>query len=253
MELKNFKMDLKPNGVAVITFDRPPVNAQNRESREELLWLLDAVSERDEVKVVVLTGTGNIFSAGADIKERVGMTVEEGYYRNHNRLTREFFYAVTDCAKPVIAAINGAAIGAGYALAAGADIIIAAKSAYIQMPEIDRGLMGGAKFLDLLLPRPIARQLFLTCQKLYADDLYHYGAVTEVVEDEKLLDRAVEIADVIAAKDTWVVQKAKAAFNAAEGMGYRDGYRYEQTVTRELATSEYTKQAQKDFVEKKVK
>ncbi len=68
MELTCWKFELHPNGVGVISFDRPPVNAQNRASREELLWLLDAVSERDDVHAVVLTGTGKIFSAGADIK-----------------------------------------------------------------------------------------------------------------------------------------------------------------------------------------
>lgn len=253
MELTCWKFDLRPDGVAVVTFDRPPVNAQNRKSREELLWILDAASERDDVHAVVLTGTGSIFSAGADIKERVTIGVDEGAYRNHNRLTREFFYAVTDCAKPVVAAVNGAAIGAGYALFAGADVIIAARSAYIQMPEIDRGLMGGAKFLGLLLPRPVTRYLFFTGVRMDAETLYHYGAINEVVDDDRLLDRSIEIASMIAAKDPWVISKAKAAFNAADDMGYRDGYRFEQTVTREIATSEYTKRAQEDFINKKSK
>jgi len=253
VELECWKLSTPEEGIALVTFDRPPVNAQNRRSREELIWLLDVLSDRSDVHVVVLTGTGRIFSAGADIKERVTISTDDGDYLRHNRITRDFFYAVTDCAKPVIGAINGAAIGAGYALLAGCDILVAAESAYIQMPEIDRGLMGGAKFLGQHFPRSMARLLFFTGRKLEARRLFDYGMVVDVVPDEQLLETAMGIAREIAAKNPEAVAKAKAAFNAAEHMPFREGYVFEQTITRELASSEYTREAQKAFIEKRVR
>ncbi len=253
MELECWRWEVVEDHIAVVTFDRPPVNAQNRRSREELLWLLDLISDRDDIHVVVLTGAGRIFSAGADIKERPTISTEVGDYRRHNRLTRDFFYAVTDCVKPVIGAINGAAIGAGYALAAGCDILIAAEGAYIQLPEIDRGLLGGAKFLEQHFPRTVSRLLFYTGRKLGAEAMHRYGMVVDVVPDDQLLDSALEIAREISEKNNFVVQKAKAAFNAAESMPFREGYIFEQTMTRELASSEYTRQAQRDFIDKKAR
>jgi enoyl-CoA hydratase len=253
MELECWRWEVIEEHIAVVTFDRPPVNAQNRRSREELLWLLDLISDRDDIHVVVLTAAGKTFSAGADIKERVTISTEDGDYRKHNRITRDFFYAVTDCTKPVIGAINGAAIGAGFALAAGCDILIAGESAYIQLPEVDRGLLGGAKFLEQHFPRTVSRLLFYTARKLDAAGMQHYGMVVDVVPDGQLMDAALTIAREIAAKHTFVIQKAKAAFNAAESMPFREGYIFEQTLTRELATSDVARQAQRDFLDKKTR
>jgi enoyl-CoA hydratase len=249
MEIKCFELEIIEPGIALLTFDRPPVNAQNRRSRQEFIWLMDEVSERDDISVVILTGAGAVFSAGADIKERVGMGPDRSDYLRHNRITREFFYSVTDCKKPVICALNGAAIGAGYALAAGCDLIIASEDAWIQMPELDRGLMGGAKFLERHLPRAAARWLFFTGRKMPAADLARYGMVTEVVPRDALLATALELARDIAKKYGPAVQKAKATFNAVELMPYRDGYRFEQSVTQELSTSDYTREAQRAFLE----
>ena len=135
MDLKHFKLDVA-DGIATVVFDRPPVNAQNQETREEFIRLFDALSDRDDVRVVVLTGTGDMFSAGADIKERIGIAREPGDYIRNNRMVREFFYAASDCAKPVIAAINGPALGAGFALAVPL-VALSAAAAIAQAPPPD--------------------------------------------------------------------------------------------------------------------
>jgi enoyl-CoA hydratase len=251
VDLSFFRTEYLEPGIAYVTFDRPPVNAQNRQSRYELTSLMDYLSERTDVAVVVLTGAGRIFSAGADIKERVDLKTEGGEYRLHNRVTRDFLYSVTDCSKPVIAAINGPAVGAGYAIAAGCDILVASSDAYIQMPEIDRGLMGGSKFLEQHLPRSVARLLFFTGRKLGADELLRYGVVVDVVAPELLRAAAISIAADIGSKFSPAIQKAKATFNAAEAMPYRDGYRFEQTVTHDLAGSRYVLESQRAFLEKR--
>src|SRR5258708_10896586 len=115
MDLEQFRLDVA-DGIATVTFDRPPVNAQNRRTREELIRVFDAISDRDDIRVAILTATGNMFSAGADLKERVDLLHDPVDYVRHNRLVREFFYAVSDCAKPVIAAVDRPATRAGFLL-----------------------------------------------------------------------------------------------------------------------------------------
>lgn len=250
MDLDMFTLEVE-DGIAVVTINRPPVNAQNKHLREELIWIFDTISGRDDIRVAILTGSGNIFSAGADIKERASLVNEPGDYIRHNRITRESFFVMTDCAKPVIAAINGPAIGAGYALAASCDILIASENAWVQMPELDRGLAGGAKFLALHFSRSRSRLLFLTGRKIDAHELYRLGAIDEVTTREGLMPAALQIAREIAAKSPLAVAKAKAAFNAVEEMPHRDGYRFEQTVTYELSKSEDALEARTAFLEKR--
>lgn len=237
--------------VATVTFDRPPVNAQNRQTREELIAIFDALSDTPEVRCVILTGANGIFSAGADIKERRGLVAKPGDYISHNRVTRESFYALTDCAKPVIAAINGPAIGAGYAFAACCDILLASTEAYVQMPEVNFGLAGGARFLEMHFPRSLARSMYFTADKVPAEELYRLGIVQAVLPPDELMPHARALAARIAEKSPLAVQKAKAAFNTTDEMPVRDGYRYEQTVTVELSHSPDTREAQAAFVEKR--
>src|SRR5690606_27370886 len=107
MELETCRLNVT-DGIATVSLARPPVNAQNRQLRDEIIRVFDALSDREDVRVVILTGEGKHFSAGADIKERRTLVREPGDYLQHNRVTREFFLAVADCSKPVIAAVNGA-------------------------------------------------------------------------------------------------------------------------------------------------
>jgi enoyl-CoA hydratase/carnithine racemase len=249
LDLEQFRLEVA-DGIATVVFDRPPVNAQNRRSREELTWIFDTLGDREDVRVAILTGAGNIFSAGADVKERIGITAQAGDYTRHNRLTRESFYAITDCPKPVIGAINGPAIGAGYAVMACCDILLASENSFVQMPEIDVGLAGGAKFLELF-PRSKARLMFFTGRRVPAAELYRIGVIEACVPREKLMAEAMELAREIASKSPIAVTRAKRAFNAVEEMPARDGYRFEQTVTVELSKTEDSREAQRAFVEKR--
>jgi enoyl-CoA hydratase len=239
------------DGIATVTFDRPPVNAMNRQSREELIRICDALSDRDDVRVVILTAAGKVFSAGADMKERVDLVHEPGDYIRHNRLTREYFYAVTDCQKPVIAAVNGPAIGAGFALMLACDIMLAADEAHFVMPEIDVGLAGGARLLMAHLGRSWTRTLYFTGRRVPAAELYRLGVITACVPRDKLMQTATEIAREIAAKSPVAVQRVKRAFNVVEEMPARDGYRYEQTITADLSHTEDAREAQRAFIEKR--
>ncbi len=250
MELEQFRLEVA-DGIATVTFDRPPVNAQNARTREELIRVFDAISDRDDVRVAILTGAGNMFSAGADLKERVDMVHEPGDYARHNRLVREFFYAVTDCAKPVIAAVNGPAIGAGFVLTLACDIMIASDNAYFSMPEINVGLAGGARFLMEHVGRSRARSLYFTGRRISAAELYRLGVIEACPPRDALMDAALDIARDIAAKSPLAVRHIKRALNTIEELPVRDAYRFEQSVTVELSRTEDAREAQRAFVEKR--
>ena len=250
MKLEQFRLDVA-DGIATVTFDRPPVNAQNRQTREEIVRVFDAISDRDDIRVAILTASGDVFCAGADIKERVDLVHEPGDYIRHNRLVRESFYAVTDCAKPVIAAVNGPAIGAGFVLMLACDIMLASDNAYFVMPEINVGLAGGMHFLTEHLSRSRARAIYFTGRRVPASELYRLGVIESCPPRAQLMDAALDIAREIAAKSPIAVRHIKRAFNAIEEMPARDAYRFEQTVTVELSHTEDAREAQRAFVEKR--
>ena len=250
MELENFRLDVA-DGIATVVFDRAPVNAQNLKTREEFIRLFDALGDRDDVRVVILTGKGDMFSAGADIKERVDMVKEPGDYTRNNRVVREFFYAARDCARPVIAAVNGPALGAGCALAMSCDIVIASENAYFAMPEINIGLAGGAGFLMEHFGRSKTRAMYFTGRRVPAAEFYRLGAIEACVPRDKLMDTAMELARDIASKSPHAMRHVKRTLNTIEEMPVRDAYRYEQTVTVELSHSEDAKEAQRAILEKR--
>jgi enoyl-CoA hydratase len=236
MDLTQFRLDVA-DGIATVTFDRPPVNAQNRRTREELIMVFDAISDRDDIRVAILTATGNMFSAGADLKERVDLVHEPGDYVRHNRLVREFFYAVTDCTKPV--------------LMLACDIMIASDNAYFSMPEINVGLAGGARFLMEHVGRSRTRAMYLTGRRVPAAELYRLGVIEACPPRDELMAAALEIAREIAAKSPLAIRHIKRALNTIEELPVRDAYRFEQSVTVELSHTEDAREAQRAFVEKR--
>ena len=250
MTVEHYRVEVA-DFVATVTFDRPPVNALNRQSREELIQVFDQLSDRDDVRAVVLTGAGDIFSAGADIKERTTLVKEPGDYLRHNRMTRECFYAVMDCAKPVIGAINGPALGAGLVIALSCDMIVASDNAVFALPEIDVGLAGGASFITRHLGRSFARQMYFTGKRIPASEFYRRGVIGACLPREQLLAAALDIAREIAAKSPIAVREAKKTFNLIEEMPARDAYRFEQSVTVALSHTEDAKEAQRAFLEKR--
>jgi enoyl-CoA hydratase len=250
MKLEHFRLDVT-DYIAIVTLDRPPVNAQSRATREEFIRLFDALGDRDDVRVVILTGVGDLFSAGADIKERVDLVHEPGDYTKHNRTVREFFYAARDCTRPVIAAVNGPALGAGFALAMSCDIVLASENASFAMPEINIGLAGGAGFLMEHFGRSKTRAMYFTGRRVPAAELYRLGAIEAVVPRAELMNAALDFARDIAAKSPLAVRQIKRTLNTIEEMPVRDAYRYEQTVTVELSHSEDAREAQRAFLEKR--
>ena len=237
--------------IAVVTMDNPPVNAQNQQFHEDMMLAFDVLSDRTDVRAVVLTGAGKCFSAGADIKGRAGQERADGEHWQHSRRARECFHAIRECRKPVIAAINGPALGAGLAVAASADILLAAEEARVGLPEINVGLLGGGRHAMRLFGHSKTRRLMLTGQRLSGADLYRLGVVEECVPGDKLMEVAMALAAELAAKSPIAMGLAKETLNAIEESSLRDGYRYEQNKTGELSKYEDSKEAMLAFAEKR--
>lgn len=238
------------DGIAVVTMDNPPVNAQNARFNAEMAYVFDSLSDRKDVRVAVLTGAGKVFSAGADMKSRAGLRAL-GERWQHNRRVRESFHAIRECVKPVIGALNGPALGAGLAVAASCDILVAAEEASLGLPEIDVGLLGGGRHAQRLFGHSTLRRMMLTGYRVPGPELFRLGIVEACLPRAALMARAMELAREIAGKSPTAIRLAKGALNTIEDMGLRDGYRYEQDLTAQLAEHPDAKEAAAAFLEKR--
>jgi enoyl-CoA hydratase len=236
--------------IAVVRLDKPPVNALSRQTRQRLIDVFDEISERSDVRVAILTGTGKYFCSGADLKDRPDAD-KAGDFLAHNRMTRETGNAIKECAKPVIAAVNGPALGAGFGLMAACDIFLAADDATFAMPEINVGLAGGVSMLRTLFGRSFTRRMFYTGMRVPAAELYRRGVLDEVLPADQLMPAAMAIAREIAAKAPLAVAYAKQAANMMDLMPQRDGYRFEQNITMALSKTDDAKEARQAFLEKR--
>jgi enoyl-CoA hydratase/carnithine racemase len=237
--------------IATLVMDSPPVNALTRVLNDELTLALDRISEMDGVRVVVLTGAGKVFCAGADLKGRAEIIRGPGDLPAHSRRTRECFHAIRECAKPVIVAINGPALGSGLAMCASADILVASEKGSLGMPEVDVGLLGGARHAMRLFSHSRLRRMALTGMRVEGAELYRLGVVEACTTPEALMPAALDIARTIASKSPVSTRMGKHTLNVIEDMGLRDGYRYEQDMTAAIGKTEDAKEAQLAFKEKR--
>lgn len=235
--------------VATVTIDRAPVNAQNNRFREELTEVIDALGDRTDVRAIVLTGAGKAFSAGADLSERP--TQDPGHYTAHNRRVRASFDCLLECPKPIIAAINGAAIGAGCVTALCCDILVLSEKGFLQMTEVMVGLAGGVAHVRRHFGESDARMMIYTARRVYGPDLLRMNVASACVAPEELLATAQGIAADIARASPSAVRAAKTSFQMTEGVSIYEGYRFEQGQTKALSTSEDTAEAMAAFREKR--
>ena len=239
--------------IAVVTMDNPPVNAL--EPDWPLQETFDSFYDRDDVRVAILTGAGQRgFCAGVDVKRRAAdlqAVQAPGYQEGRSRGIRENFNSIVDCAVPVIGAINGHALGGGLALAASCDYLIASENATFGLPEIDVGLLGGARHFMRLFPQGATRRANFTAKRISAQEAYRLGAVAMVVPPDQLMEVVMEEARLIAEKNPRGIRMAKANLNLIENMDLKNGYRFEQTQTAILNTTEDALEAKKAFAEKR--
>ncbi|WP_319824058.1 enoyl-CoA hydratase/isomerase family protein [Thalassovita sp.] len=235
--------------VATVTITRPPVNAQNNRFREEIAEVIDALGDRTDVRAIVLTGAGKAFSAGADLSERP--TQDPGHYTAHNRRVRASFDCLLECPKPIIAAVNGAAIGAGCVTALCCDIIVTSEKGFLQMTEVMVGLAGGVAHVRRHFGESDARMMIYTARRVYGPELLRMNVASACVAPEELFATAHALAVDIAKASPSAVRAAKKSFQMTEGVSIYEGYRFEQGQTKALSTSEDTAEAMTAFREKR--
>lgn len=238
------------DGVATVTMARPPVNAQNGTFRDEITRIFDALHDAEDVRAVVLTGDGRTFSAGADLCERPDQT-RPGAFPRHSRGVRAGFDCVMECAKPVIAAVNGPAIGAGCVLALVCDIILVAEEAFMSMTEVEVGLAGGVQHVLRHFGASDARMLLYTARRVHGAELLRMRVASACLPGAELLPAAQAMAREIAGKAPLAVSAMKRAFTLCEYLPLHEGYRFEQTQTAALARTEDTREALSAFADKR--
>jgi enoyl-CoA hydratase len=249
--------------IATVILDRPPVNATTHDTFLEVTDVFRRLSEDPEVRVVVLTGNGPHFCAGADLKAgsvRKVVTSSDGEMLSRagataitdsGHITRDAVWSILDCSVPVIAAVHGAAIGSGLAFASVCDLVIAADDATFGMTEVNIGMLGGSSFLMRMMNYGRARYMFFTGELVSAAQMLEWGAVLEVTTREQMLPRAYEVAARIASKSPIAMRMAKESLLRCESLHVKDAYRIEQDYTRRLVRFEDSAEAQRAWVEKR--
>jgi enoyl-CoA hydratase len=238
--------------IAVVSLERPPVNALTVATYRELTDAFRTAGDDDGVSVVVLrSALPNVFSAGADVKdmERHLLQGDAGYDEDRQVAARDLFGAILHSPVPVIGCLNRIALGAGAVMLACCDIRVASEAAAIGLTEINVGRCGGGRHMARILPQGWIRKMYLTGVPLPATEAYRLGAIEELTPDGAELERAMELARVIAAKSPLAVRLGREALDRSEDMGIDDGYRLEQTYTLRLGASDDAKEAAAAFRE----
>lgn len=239
------------DGYAVVTLNRPNVlNALNQAMMDEIVQALESMEREERVRCVVLTGAGRAFAAGADIKEMAGASAPEmlaGYrFQQWERIRK-----VT---VPLIAAVNGIALGGGCELAMLCDMIVAAETAQFGQPEINLGIMpgaGGTQRLTRAIGKARAMEMVLTGRPISARQADALGLVTKVVPAEAVLDEAIALAKEIASKPPVAVRLAKEAVLKAFDTTVESGLDYERKAFYLLFATEDRTEGIQAFLEKR--
>jgi enoyl-CoA hydratase len=240
--------------VLVVTINRPKVlNALDARTLDELDQVFGDAARRDDVRVVVLTGAGEkSFVAGADINELSVQTAVGG--REHARRGQALFNRIERLGKPVIAAVNGFALGGGCELAMACTLRLAADSARFGQPEINLGLLpgyAGSQRLPRLVGRGRALELLLTGRQVSADEAFRIGLVNRVVPAAELATEVRTLAQAIAAKAPVAVRYILEAVAGGLEMSLADAQDYEATLFGLVSTTEDMREGTKAFLEKR--
>lgn len=241
------------NHVATVTINRPPVNPLNSVVFKEIGLLMDELDQRDDVRVIVLTGSGNkAFVAGADVHEMADVTLPE--INKMNKVSREAFTKVENATKPVIAAINGVALGGGFELALACDLRISSEKAQFAFPEVGLGIIpggGGTQRLQKIVGQGVAKELLYFGDMLSAKKAEDYHIVNKVVAHEEVLDTAKDWATKLAKKPPIALQMLKLAVNKGSQADIDTGLIIESTCFGNVFATEDAKEGMKAFTEKR--
>jgi len=237
--------------VAIVRLNRPQArNALNLTVRELLAEHFTALGADEQTRCIIITGGETIFAAGADLRDMVDRTAVEMLVRRSERL----WQPIASCPKPVIAAVNGYALGGGCELAMHADIIVAGEGASFGQPEVRVGIMpgaGGTQRLTRAVGKYRAMKMLLTGEPVPARDALAMGLVSEVVADAEVLARAVAIANTIAALPPLAIMQIKEVVLAGQDASLEAGLMLERKAFQLLFSTADQKEGMRAFLEKR--
>ncbi len=240
----------KSGKVVSIALDRPPVNALTIALYRRIAEVFEEIGKWPDVNCAVLSARGSkAFCAGLDLREFLAAKVEDDPGRAI--IVRHMFQSVRQCAVPVIAAVNGPALGAGCVLASVCDIRIASENATFGLPEINVGRCGGTAHMTRHVPQGLLRRMFFTGVPIDAQEAYRVGFIDRVVALDRLMAEADELAGVIAAKAPLGLRIGKEALNRIEFMPVDQGYALEQEYSTRLLHTEDAREAARAVLEKR--
>jgi len=244
----------KKDNIGLLTINRPEkMNAISAELTDEMERFLDEVEKDDELRVLVITGAGDkAFVAGADINELVDRDGKTG--RKVSRERQEIFSRIENLHVPVIAAVNGYALGGGLELALACSIRVCSDKAQFGAPEVKLGIIpgdGGTQRLPRLVGLGRAMEMILTGDFIDAQEAYRIGLVNHVFPHDELLNKAMELAQKIAKRPPLAVMYAKEAVNRSQEGGTISGFALESYLHALSCTTEDKKEGVAAFLEKR--
>lgn len=242
--------ELQENSIALLTINRPDkLNALNNDVLDELSAAISETENDNSVKALIITGAGEkAFVAGADIKELANLDAQTG--EKLSLLGQEIFASIENCSKPVVAVVNGYALGGGAELAMACHIRIATPNAVFGLPEVSLGLIpgyGGTQRLTHLVGKARAFEFVLTGKQIKANEALRIGLVNKVSENDAI-DEAKDLLGIIMKKGPVAVSRAISAINASFG---GDGYKKEAELFGSLCETEDFKEGTSAFLEKR--
>ncbi len=238
--------------VGLITLNRPEaLNALSTELMDALTAALRECEGNADVGCMVLTGRGRAFAAGADIKEMASKTYADAYTEDF--ITRNW-EETTRCRKPIIAAVNGLALGGGCELAMMCDFILCADTARFSQPEVKVGVMpgaGGTQRLSRSIGKSKAMEMCLTGRMMLADEAERCGLVSRVIPADELIDEAIRVAIQIAELSRPMIMMTKEALNRSYEVPLSEGVRFERRLAHTTFALEDHREGAAAFAEKR--
>ncbi|MBL6931778.1 MAG: enoyl-CoA hydratase/isomerase family protein [Rhodospirillales bacterium] len=237
--------------IAILTLNRPDVrNALNTAILKELATALEQIAENDDLGAVVLTGGDEVFAAGADVKEMAALNT----LGIHRDARPGYWRRIAEFPKPLIAAVNGYALGGGCELALHADVIIAGEGSHFGLPEINLGIIpgaGGTQRLTRAVGKSLAMKMILSGEFIGPKTAMASGLAAEVTPADKTIFRATELARIIASKSPVALEMAKQSVLKAFETPLRDGLDFERRSFTILTATQDREEGIAAFLEKR--
>lgn len=241
------------NGIAILTIDNPPMNALNHVVLKDMRDAINKLIEDDSVRVVIVTGAGKAFVAGADINEiKVQNTKEDG--ENFLKNGQEVLNIIENADKPFIAAINGYCLGGGLELALACHIRLADESAQLGLPEIKLGIIpgyGGTQRSTRLFGKGAAYELILSGNFISGRQAELYRVVNRATEKGKVVDEAIDLATAIAARSRLAIKAAMQAIFQGSTMEFYSAMTFERELFGKLCETDDKKEGISAFLERR--